>query len=244
MKPLSCLLIEDLEADAQQLMQMLTELPVAVEVDWCQTSSEVLNRMQRSAYDLIFMDIRLPGFLGTDLLRNTPQRPPVIVVTAYIEYAVEGYDLQIADYLHKPYDRPRLQRSINRALNSTGNLTQYQQRPLDSLFLQSNRRMQQFHFSDILYLEASGIYTKVYGPRDVTAVSHSISWLEKQLPNNQFIRVQKSFIVNARHITAVDARSLWINSIRLTVGTQYREPLKQFLMGKNDDTDKPLDSDD
>lgn len=243
MKPLSCLLIEDLEADAQGLMQMLSELPVAVEIDWCQTPSEVLNRMQRSAYDLIFLDIQLPGLLGTDLLRNTPQRPPVIVVTDYIEYAVDGYDLQIADYLLKPYDRPRLQRSINRALNSTGNQTQPILRPLDSIFVQSNRRMQQVHFQDILYLEASGIYTKIHSVRDVMIVSHSISWLEKQLPKNQFIRVQKSFIVNARHITAVDARSLWINTTRITVGTQYRDPLKQFLMGRSDDSNGLPDSD-
>ena len=215
---------------------MLSELPIAAEVDWCQTASEVMNRMQRSTYDLIFMEMRLPGLLGTDLLRNTPQRPPVIVVTAYSEYAVEGYDLQIADFVLKPYDRPRLQRSINQALNSTGPLTQHMLRPLDGIFLQANRRMQKFHFPDILYLKASGICTEIHCIREVTAVSHSISWVEKQLPKNQFIRVQKSFIVNALHVTAVDAQSLWINTTRLTVGRQYRDPLKQFLMGSSDDS--------
>jgi DNA-binding LytR/AlgR family response regulator len=233
MKPLSCLIIEDLEADAQLLMQMLSELPVAFKADWCQLPTDVLNRMQQSAYDLVFLDIRLPGLLGTDLLRDMPYRPPVIVVTAYTEYAVDGYDLDVADFLLKPYGRSRLLRAVNRALNRGDNLMSHNLHLQDSIFLQANRRLQQFKFTDILYVEAQGIHAKIHRRQDATVVSHSISCLENQLPTAQFMRVQKSFIVNVQHITAVDARSLWIGLIKISVGARYREPLKQFLLGLN-----------
>lgn len=230
MKELSCLIIEDLEADAQMLMQMLSELPIVLKIDWSQTASDLLNRLQSETYDFIFLDIRLPMLNGIDLLRETPHLPPVIIVTAYLQYAPDGYDLQVADFLLKPYNRSRLQRAIKRALKGSHIPAIHAFLPPESIFLQASRRMKQFLFRSILFIEARGGDAIVHSSQDATTVSHSISWLEAQLPAKQFIRVQKSFIVNIHHITAADARNLWVGKIRITVGIPYRERLKQILI--------------
>ena len=227
MKRLSCLIIEDTESDARVLMSMLTRPQVFQQVDWSQTAADALYRLVTASYDLIFLDMRMPDQLGTDFLRDTPQRPPVIVTTANVEYAEPCYDLDVVDFLSKPFEQSRLQRAINRALSSS--LAAPPQPYTNSIFLQANRQMKQFHFSDIHFVEAHGAYAKIHSAQGVTVVSHAISWIETQLPATLFLRIQKSFIVNLHHITAVEAKSVWINTTKLSVGSQYVEPLRQFV---------------
>lgn len=240
MKRLSCLIIEDIEIDARILMNMLSELPLLYQADWASTATDALSRLMNQTYDLVFLDMRLPGLLGTELLRDMPQRPPVIVTTSYVEFAEPCYDFDVADFLMKPFVISRLQRSINRAL--TRNLTQAAQSVAASIFLPTNRRMQQFHFRDILFIEAHGAYTKIHGSQGITIVSTSISWLEAQLPTSAFMRVQKSFIINLHYLTAVEARCVWVGETKITVGTQYRDQLRQLIVGPGSkDTEPVLD---
>ena len=235
MKKFSCLIVEDAEFDAHILRNMLTKQGVFQQIDWCQTAAEALHRLAASAYNLVFLDMRLPDQLGTDFLRDTPRRPPVIVITASLEYAVPCYDLTVADFLVKPLEPSRLQRAINRALSSS---QPERDSPFTtSIFFQANRRLQQFPFSDIHFIEAHGAYAKIHSPQGVTVVSHAISWIETQLPTNQFLRVQKSFIVNLRYVTAIDARNVWVNTTKLSVGTQYIDALRQLI--RREDSQDP-----
>ena len=227
MKKLSCLIVEDAELDAHLLMNILKQQALFQHMDWSQTATDALCRLATTSYDLIFLDMRMPDQLGTDFLRDTPHRPPVIVMTASLEFAVPCYDLSIVDFLSKPLEQPRLQRAINRTLSKS------QTEPINpytnSIFFQANRQMKRFLFNDIHFVEAHGAYAKIHSSQGATVVSHAISWIETQLPANQFLRIQKSYIVNLHHITAIEARSVWVNTTKLSVGTQYVDQLRQFI---------------
>lgn len=244
MKPLSFLIIEDKKADAHQLLHLLSELPLLHQTDWIQTTTDVFNRLSSGEYDLVFLDIRMPTLQGTDLLRLMPNRPPVIVVTAYIEYAVPSWDLDVTDFLIKPLDRFRLQRAINRALIGPAPVSLAPVSPppplkgsaSPSIFLPVNRRMQQFYFKDILFIEAQGALAKIQESEGSTLVRTSLTRLETDLPVDQFMRVQKSFIVNIAHIKAIENRNVWVGQTKISVGEPYREQVRQFIaMGRRPD---------
>lgn len=224
---ISCLLIDGNEADSLALQTLLSQVPVFTRVDHASTGSEALCLLASSHYDLVFLDMNLPDMPGLDWLCMTPQRPPVIALSTIAEQAVPCYDLNVADFLLKPLERARLLRAINRGL--TINLTERSQTYRQGIFLHTARRLQQFLFDDIQYVEAHGAYSKICTDTETTTVSDSISWIESQLPPSQFVRIQKSFMVNMKRVTAVEARNVWIGKTKLSIGQQYREHLRQLV---------------
>ncbi|GAB4040884.1 LytR/AlgR family response regulator transcription factor [Spirosoma jeollabukense] len=227
MKKLSCLLIEDNEFDAQLLMEMLKQQALFQQMDWSQTTADAYHRLVTTTYDLIFLDMHMPDQQGIEFLHDTPNQPPVIVVTAGLEYAARCYELDVVGFLVKPFERFRLYKAINRALS--GSRTGLDNPFANSIFLQTNRQQRRFRFNDIQFIEAHGTYTKIHTLQEITVVSHAISALEAQLPATQFMRVQKSFIINLNHITAVEARCVWINTTKVAVGAQYVDLLQKSI---------------
>lgn len=229
MNKFSCLIIEDTDEDAQFLRDTLVALSIFQQIDVSNTATSALSRLATIHYDLIFLDMQMPDQLGIDFLRETQNRPPVIVVSANVSYALPCYDLEIADFLSKPFEPSRLLRSIKRAFNKTP--TAVKKISQNIIFLQANRQTIPFRFKDICFVEAHRDYTKIHSPQTVTIVSHTISWIEMQLPADTFMRIQKSFIVNLNWITAIESRSVWVNKIKLSVGTQYADKVRQFIQG-------------
>ncbi len=223
----SCLVIDNNEADTLALQTLLSQVPVFTRIDHAPTASEAIFRLRSEHYDLVFLDMNLPDMSGIEWLRNTPQRPPVVALSADADDAVPCFDLNVADFLLKPFERPRLLRAMNRAL--IVKLTERSQTYSQGIFMHTARRLQQFLFDDIQYIEAHGAYSKIYTGHETTTVSNSISWIESQLPPHQFVRIQKSFVVNLKRITAVEARHVWVGKIKLSIGQQYREQLRQFV---------------
>lgn len=223
----SCLIVEDNEVDLLTLKTLLAQVPFLSQIDCCSTAMDALARLGSTKYDLVFLDICLPDMSGMDFLRDLPYRPPIIVCSAHVQFAEPCYDLTIADFLLKPFERSRLMRAINRAL--TISLNDRSLTYSHGIFLHTARRLQQFLFTDIKYIEAHGAYSKIYSGNEVVTVNDSISWIESQLPPGQFVRIQKSFIINLTQITAIEARNIWLGGTKLSVGQQYRDQLRQFV---------------
>ena len=227
MKKHTCLIIKDTKADQDIVQELLKQVPLLMQVDCCTTAADAFRLLTEHVYDLIFLDMQLPGQSGLDWLRASPHRPPVIITTAFPDFAVDCYDLNVADYLLKPFPLIRLQRALNRAL--TMQVSERSLTDRDSIYLYHDRRLQQFRFDDILYFEAYGAYTKIHSITDFVAVNESISAIEERLPGGQFMRIQKSFIVNIDKLTAVGHRQVWLNDVQIPIGTQYRESLRQLI---------------
>lgn len=228
MKIKQCLVIDDNKADVDVLKQKLDKLSffqLTSTVNSLELASEVLADYP---IDLIFLDIKLPHQLGLTLLKSIADLPPVIITSAYPEYAAESYALgKAADYLLKPFSDERLHIALNRALQMRAQTTPYLNR--DTIFLKVGRRIQRFDFQSIDYIEAFGIYSKIYFGDQVDVVNERLSSLAKKLPAQFFMRIHKSYLINIRQMTSYDRLNIWLGKTKIPIGISYRPQLEGLL---------------
>ncbi len=185
--------------------------------------------------DLIFMDVDLNGAPGLDLLALLPNHPPVIVISAHTQYAVDCFDLDIADFIQKPFTFTRLCRAISRALPTAVSVspatsaTQLAPISRDSIYLKVGRKTERFNLDDIQYVEAYGIYIKVHTRHALVVANEKISRIEKLLPDNQFIRIHKSCIINLAGITRIEPKAISIGKAHLNIGVTFQDKVHHLL---------------
>ncbi len=222
------LIIDDCPSEVDHLKDLLapfTFYNLAAVVTSIDAAIEVLTTQ---SIDLIFLDVRLPNQSGLTLLRAGISLPPVIIVSAYSEYAIDAFDIgTAADYLLKPFSSERLHKALARALKAKGDsdppIT------LNAVFLKMGRKIQRFDFNTIDYVEAYGIYAKVHDGDQIRVVNERLSSLAKLLPGRNFIRVHKSYLINIDKINSYDRQSFWLGSTRVPIGISYRPRLQALL---------------
>ncbi|GAB3930021.1 LytR/AlgR family response regulator transcription factor [Larkinella terrae] len=227
MKYRQCLIVDDSDAAVSILVEYLSRLPFFMPPQICGTAGEAMTALQQQHFDLIFLDINLPDQTGLDLLRSFPKPLAVIVTSAHSEYAVESFDLNVVDYLLKPYSFSRLTRAINRALDiqvAQNSLTAEQ-----FAFLKVGHSMQRFDFDAIDYIQAFGTYCKVFINQKVVVVNEIISHLENLLPAQKFLRIHKSYLINLSKINSYNYRNIFVGSTKIPLGASYREKFEGFL---------------
>ncbi|SDR93784.1 LytTR family DNA-binding domain-containing protein [Gramella sp. MAR_2010_147] len=198
-------------------MNLLKDCYDAIEaLDFLNTSAEV---------DLIFLDLNMPKLKGFQFLRTLPKKPKVIVTTAYQEFALEGYELDIVDYLLKPFSFERLLKAVNKAFPQPPEKSTIQQKKgkIQRMFLRSDKKHIQVAVDDILYFEASGNYTKVVLKEETITIRETIANLIYQLPESDFMQVHRSFIVALNHIRSIEGNQIIIADHKIPVGKFYKE---------------------
>ncbi|ARK11141.1 LytR/AlgR family response regulator transcription factor [Fibrivirga algicola] len=218
-----CLIIEDSEPASRLLIEYLTELSLFSQLTPCLTLSDAITTLLRERYDLIFLDVELNSQNGLDLLSAIDDLPPVIVMSAHDKYAIPCFDLNVADYLQKPFGKLRLIRSIDRAIGISA--TKENVVTNEAIFLKIGRRLQKFDFTQVDYIEAYGIYSKIHFQGRCDVVNEPIMTLGNRLPKHLFRRVHKSYIVNLSHITSYNQNNFFIGEAKIPLGTSYREQL-------------------
>ena len=207
-------------------------LPYLKKVGNCYDVFEAMQLLNTESVDLIFLDINMPELTGFDLLKTMRHTPKVIVTSAHEEYALEGYELNISDYLLKPFSLERFLRAIQK-------ITDQQPTPSDtesseknpSFFLKGDKKTHQIHASQILFIEAYGNYTKIYLTQETIVIHEKISSLETLLTDLGFLRVHKSFIVAANKIKLIEGNRITIEEHRVPIGQSYKHNLNQYLKG-------------
>lgn len=184
--------------------------------------------------DLIFVDIQMPDLSGIEFTRLLEKGPKIIFTTAYEKYALEGYKLEIIDYLLKPFGYEEFLTAVKKALRLIG-LEQKDQIKVEVnnefLFLKSDYKIKRINFNDILYIEGMKDYVKVYlssEPKPVLSLT-SLKLLEAKLPEAKFMRVHRSFIVNLEKINTIDRSRIVFGDKYIPVGDQYKEKFQEFL---------------
>lgn len=198
-------------------MNLLKDCYDAIEaLDFLNTSAEV---------DLIFLDLNMPKLKGFQFLRTLPKKPKVIVTTAYQEFALEGYELDIMDYLLKPFSFERLLKAVNKAFPQPSEKSTVQQKKgeIQRMFLRSDKKHIQVAVDDILYFEASGNYTKVVLKEEMITIRETITNLIYQLPESDFMQVHRSFIVALNHIRSIEGNQIIIADHKIPIGKFYKE---------------------
>lgn len=198
----------------------------------CYDAIEAIDYLRTNKVDLIFLDLNMPKLKGFDFLRTLQGAPKVIVTTAYSEFALEGYELNIVDYLLKPFSFERFLKAVNKALDikSQSKSTAVSSTEEDNtIFLRSDKKHIQLAIDRILYLESSGNYVKVITKSDEIIVRNKIADLLKSLPATDFVQVHKSFAVARKHIHSIEGNRVFIDSHTIPIGKTYKLNIDRLI---------------
>lgn len=228
-----CLIIDD-EHIAHDIIKGYCEIiPNMQLMKHCYDALEALDYLREHSVDLIFLDLNMPKLKGFDFLKTLSNPPKVIVTTAYKEYAIEGYDLDVADYLLKPFSFERFLKAVNKVLlpQNTNEAPVKQAESLKKgyLFLYSDKKYVQVKMSSILYLEASGNYSKVVTQSETIMVREKISNMLEKLSSEEYIQVHKSFAVAKSHIKSVEGNRILIDDKIIPIGKYYKSNIIKIL---------------
>lgn len=225
-------LIIDDEPIAHGIIEDYAESLVNLEkVGNCYNALEAISVLQKEKVDLIFLDINMPRLTGFDLLKTLAIKPKVIVTSAYQEYALEGYELEIEDYLLKPFSLERFLKAVNRATrqDQPSSAPPTKSTMPDQIFIREDRKARQVSLHQIHLVEAYGNYCKVHLAHETILTPEKVSHFEATLPKPDFLRVHKSFIVSKKHIKAIEGNKMNVLDRYIPIGQTYITEVKNVL---------------
>lgn len=224
---MKCIAIDDEPLALDLLEDNISMVPYLQLTGKCNNAFEAMEILRHQQVDLIFLDIQMPGLTGLQFLESLPNKPLVILITAYEKYALEGFNLAVTDYLVKPVSLERFIKACNKAqelfLLRTGGKTAREE--ADFFFVNVDYSLLKVVFSDIRWVEGLKDYVKIHlssSPKPVIT-RMSIKGLEEQLPGSRFVRVHKSYIVSIAAITTIRKNSVFLDTLELPVGDTYRD---------------------
>ncbi|HLN20638.1 MAG TPA: LytTR family DNA-binding domain-containing protein [Bacteroidales bacterium] len=230
-----CLLIDDEPLAIKLIKTHLSKLECFEVAGECRNALKAIEFLRHEKIDLMFLDINMPEITGLEFLKTIPNPPYVIITTAYREYAVEGYDLDVVDFLLKPISFERFLKAINRFCNRTksgGSHTPDDTTPSKEkkvIFIQDGKDILRLVCEDVLYFEGYGEYVKVNTTGKTYVVRESLSDFENKLPPDSFLRIHKSYIVNIHKIKGFSTIHVLLCDNELPIGRIYREKAISIL---------------
>lgn len=227
MSSISCIIVEDEPLAAKVLTDYVTQVPFLQLKGTFKDAILATEFLHANTVDLIFLDIHLPKLKGMAFLKTLPDRPAVIITTAYHQYAVEGFNLNVADYLLKPFDFERFLSAVNKV--KSGRAEKIAPVEIsdakDYLFLNVQKKKVKILFSEITYIESQREYIKIVTTRGEYTTKMGTHEIEELLPAALFKRIHRSFIVSLQKIDSYTAEMVEVNGVSIPIGKGYREAL-------------------
>jgi len=199
----------------------------------CYNAMEAMQFLNENAVDFMFLDINMPKLRGLDFLKTLTKPPKTIITTAYKEHALEGFELNVVDYILKPFSFDRLVKAVNKVsdIQTANTVIKEVSSSTDSstrFFVKGDKKHHQIDLNDLLYIEAYGNYTKLY-LKDEMIVSHEkISHYEDLLNASNFLRVHKSFIVAIDKIKFIEGNRILMNEHKIPIGQTYKSSINKL----------------
>ena len=235
---IKCIIVDD-EQHAIELMELyVSQTPYLQLVGTTTNPIEALQLVNSQPVDLIFLDIQMPELSGIDFVRAIQGKTKVILTTAYSEFAIESYELEVVDYLLKPIRLPRFLQAVQKVVKELKeeNIADETMEDEDYLFVKidSKRNLLKINLSDIDYIEGMKNYVAIFHANQKTVVYTSMKELEVRLPKKQFMRVQKSFIIAIHKIKMMEGNVLRLKGVNaeIQIGENYRSELMQMIKNK------------
>lgn len=230
MNKLKCIVVDD-EPLAQEVLERYLQNIREIEVvTTCSNALEAFEVLNNEAIDLMFLDISMPVISGLDFLRSLHKAPAVIITTAHPDFALQGYDLDVVDYLVKPVSMERFMKAVNKAIERVRlPLPMARVSQPDYMFVKSDQKLIRINFVDIHYIEGMKDYVKIFTNEKMIVTLHTMKFFEANLPSDQFIRIHKSYIANATSIKSISGNELELHQSRLPIGSSYKENLMKMI---------------
>lgn len=228
MKPrIRCIIVDD-EPLSQEILADYTANCPELELQGIYGNPyDARERIMEGATDLLLLDINMPGLSGINLMKSLPHPPLVIFITAYAEYAVEGFNLQAVDYLLKPVSFERFQKAIARATEKLAG--ERNSDTAGNILVKADKKIFPIDPADILFIEAQGDYIQIHLASRHLMVYASLSSFEQKLPTDRFFRIHKSYLVSLAHIEYIEGNQVRIHQRMLPVSPRVREELVKRL---------------
>jgi DNA-binding LytR/AlgR family response regulator len=231
-----CLIVDD-EPLARELIKgyvaKLENFEIAAE---CSDAMKALNTLRAKPVDLMFMDIQMPQITGIEFLKTLKHPPKVIITTAYREYALDGFELDVVDYLLKPITFERFLKSVNKFYQMNQDEVQVvsghgADKTTDEFFIyvKENKKVIKIYLSEIKYIEGLSEYVQIYTDKRKVIVKTSLTLMEEKLPTEQFLRIHKSYIISVSKIEAFTANTIEIQNKELPIGRSYKNVVLNLL---------------
>ncbi|OQP67375.1 DNA-binding response regulator [Niastella vici] len=226
-----CLIIDDEPPAREIIRRYVQEIPTLQLMGECANAIQAFTVLQQQPVDLLFLDIRMPQLNGTDFIKTLKNPPRVIFTTAFSEYALEGYELDVVDYLMKPIRFDRFLKAVNKAFPLHAAATaikpviasEVEEKKNESfVYFRADRKMVKVMLDDILYIESMKDYIKVFTRQGVIITKQSISSVEAMLPGKLFVRTHRSFIVSINKIRSFTNELVEIDKTDIPIGKLFR----------------------
>jgi len=229
-----CLIIDDEPLAIKLIRSHLTKLDSFEIAGECKNALKAFEFLKKEKIDLMFLDINMPEITGLDFLKSIPNPPYVIITTAYREYAIEGYDLDVVDFLLKPISFERFLKAVNRYCNRTRLSARSPDNDIETnekkhVYIQDGKNIYKLLYEDTLYFEGYGEYVKVITSTKTYLVRESLTEFEHKLSPDSFLRIHKSYIVNIQKITGFSSIHVLLKDVELPVGRIYRDKSMNIL---------------
>jgi DNA-binding LytR/AlgR family response regulator len=240
-KKITCLAVDDEPLALSILKKYIESVETLELVGCCQNAVQALQLLQQYKVDLIFLDIQMPQIMGTDFIRTLKKSPKVIFTTAFRKYAIEGFELDAVDYLLKPISFERFLKAVNKVLQTNFdapnaiyqlNESASQSAPAH-LYFRVDRKMVKVFLHDILYIEGFSDYVKIITSSKILITKQLISALEETLPEENFIRIHRSFIISINKINSYNSDTIIIGNAELPIGRLYKQNVIRRLQLKS-----------
>ncbi|RUT80183.1 DNA-binding response regulator [Ancylomarina longa] len=232
-----CIIVDD-EIHARKVLEKyIQDIPHLELVHSCKNALEAMDVLRNKQVDAMFLDINMPKLTGLSFLESLSHPPLVVITTAYREYALDAFELDVIDYLHKPIPFPRFvkaiakvieklsfqDRSTNKIVESTVSKTE------NFIFVKADKKTIKLNFEDIIYIEGLGDYIKIHTKTKTIVSKLTIKKLEDLLPTNQFPRVHKSYIVSLQLIESIEGNQIEIDQQKIPIGQSYRQGFMEII---------------
>lgn len=240
-----CLIVDDEPLALHILEDYISKIPFLQLVKATTNPIEALTLVQEKLVDLVFLDVQMPELTGIQFLRIANGKAKVILTTAYPQYALEGYELDVIDYLLKPIAFDRFFKSVQKAQGVLQPAAApVQQEPAqkqqkqndflsDFIFVKTEHKIQKVYLNDILFIEGLKDYISIFTPAERIITLQNMKKMEDALPERNFIRVHKSYIVSINKIDSIERSRIFIGDKIIPVGDTYREEFFKIVDGKN-----------
>lgn len=228
-KQMKCIIVDDNKMSREMVKQLANQVDFLDLKGECETPVEAMNFLQKEDIDLVFLDVEMPGMTGIELVRNLVKRPIIILITSKKDYAVEAFELNVADYIIKPVTLGRFMVAAGRAkelFESRDQKIEINEKEKDFIFVRSNSLLTKVKIKDIIYIQALGDYVNIFTNDNKRLTVHiTLKGMEEKLPPDLFYRLHRSYLTALQHIDNIEEGTAYIGKHPLPIGEQYKKEL-------------------
>ena len=227
---LKCIIVDDDKLCQTVISDMISEINNITCVATFENALDAFSYLKKESVDVIFLDVEMPKMGGMDLLRNLSVSPQVVMITSHDEFALESYEYDVTDFIKKPVSNARFLKTIEKLQlrNQTENDAVVSSKD-ETIFIKTDSKLIQIRLKDIIWVEALGNYMQVHTGQDKYTILSTMKDIASKLPSNEFIRIQRSFIVRLDQIKSIEDNYVVLPNKQIHIGKAYKENLNKQL---------------